>query len=54
MRRLLDKCPEESNTLQSFSESHLIGHDTPILVVDHHAGGTFVQKLGASLASRKT
>jgi hypothetical protein len=46
MRRLLEQCPQESDTLESFPEAHLIRHDTSILVFDEHTSGAFIQKLG--------
>jgi hypothetical protein len=42
MRRLLEQCPQEGNTLERFPEAHLIRHDTSVLVLDEHASGAFI------------
>lgn len=45
MGRLLEQRPHESNALQGFAETHLIGHDTAVLVLHDHSSRAFVEKL---------
>lgn len=45
MRRLLEECPEKGDALQGLAETHLIGHNTPVLILNDHSSGTLVEKL---------
>jgi len=37
LRRLFKQGPQERDALKRLAETHLVRHDTAVLVLDHHA-----------------